>query len=279
MKKYLSRILPKIYGVYFNSLALLSKERAAQKAFQLFCTPRKGKVLPHQKEFLDSAKLGTVEADGVRFQTYRWEGKNDTVLLLHGWESNSFRWRNLITFLKQEEFDIIAIDAPAHGYSSSKTFNAPLYVKGARPIVKKYKPKYLIAHSIGGMTALYHQHKFPNSGIEKIVTLGSPSDFSMIAKGYKDVLGLNEKVMTAMNTLFLSLFGFQMDDFSTAKFAEHFTIRGLLIHDEMDRVTPISGSEKLHTHWKNSTLLKTKGFGHSLHHEEVSEMVIEFLKS
>jgi len=279
MTKILNRILPKIYGSYFNILALFSKEKAGKKAFELFCTPRKGKILPHQKGFLDSAKSEIIEADGVHFQAYHWPGVKDTVLLLHGWESNSFRWRNLIAFLKREEFDIIAVDAPAHGYSSSKIFNAPLYVKGIQPVVEKHKPRHIIAHSIGGMTALYFHHKYPDTGVEKIVTLGSPSEFSIISKSYKELLGLNKKVMVAMDTLFFSLFGFHMNDFSTVKFAEYFSTEGLLIHDELDKITPVSGSEKLHAGWKNSTLIKTKGLGHSLHQKKVSEKVIDFLKS
>lgn len=279
MQKLLNKYIPLMYGFYFNSLALFSKKIAAKKAFQLFCTPRKGKVLTHQKAFLDAALLETVEADGVHFQSYRWKGKNDTVLLLHGWESNSFRWRNLISFLKEEGFDIIALDAPAHGYSSGKIFNAPLYVKGMQPIIKKYKPKHIVAHSIGGMTALFHQHHFPDSSIEKIVTLGSPADFSLIVQGYKNFIGLNKKVMSAMELIFFELFRFYIDDFSTVKFVELISIKGLLIHDEFDRVTPVSGSEKVHAHWNNSTLVKTKKLGHSLHQDEVSHTIIDFLKS
>ena len=279
MKRILNSILPKIYGAYFNSIALFSRKVAAKKAFDLFCSPRKGKVLAHQKKFLDAALLKKVEVDGVQFQSYRWNGDRDTVLLLHGWESNSFRWRNLISFLQNERFDIIALDAPAHGYSSGTNFNAPLYVKGMRPLIEQYKPKHIVAHSIGGMTALYHQHQFPDSSIEKIVTLGSPSDFSIIANGYQNILGLNKKVMEAMEALFLDLFGLPMNDFSTAKFAEHIAIKGLLIHDSFDMVTPVTGSEKVHRSWKESTLIKTKNLGHSLHQVEVSKAVIDFLKS
>lgn len=279
MKKLLNKYIPLFYGFYFNSTALFSQKKAAHKAFELFCTPRKGKVLPHQKDFLDAAKSGTIEAEGVHFQAYHWEGKKDTVLLLHGWESNSFRWRNLITFLRKEEFNIIALDAPAHGYSSSKTFTAPLYAKGIKPVVKKYRPKFLIAHSIGGMAALYHQHKFPGSSVEKIVTLGSPAEFWPIAKGYRDILGLNTKVMSGMGELFFDQFGFQMNGFSTAEFSREFKIKGLLIHDEHDRITPANGSEKVHANWKDSTLIKTKGLGHSLYQDEVSEKIMDFLRS
>ncbi|MBM1106165.1 alpha/beta hydrolase [Aurantibacter crassamenti] len=279
MKKTLNRILPKAYGYYFNFLALISSETAAKKAFKLFCTPRKGRVLAHQKNFLDSAKSEIIEADSVQFQTYHWEGKKETVLLLHGWESNSFRWRNLISILQKEDFNIIAVDAPAHGYSTSKTFTAVLYATGITPIVEKYKPKHILAHSIGGMSALYYHSQADENGIEKIVTLGSPSEFSPFIKGYQDFLGLNSRVMKAMDKHFFNLFGFHMNEFSTAKFANNFKIKGLLIHDIQDKVTAVSGSEKVHESWKNSTLIKTTGLGHSLHQDEVSDKIIAFLKS
>lgn len=279
MKKLLNKYIPLCYGLYFNTLAIFSKKKAAKKAFELFCTPRKGRVLPQQKDFLDAAKVEKIEADGVHFQTYHWPGNKDTVLLLHGWESNSFRWRNLITFLKKEQFNIIAVDAPAHGYSTSKTFTAPLYVKGIKPAVEEYKPRHIIAHSIGGMSALYFHHKYPNASVEKIVTLGSPSDFSIIVKGYQDFLALNKKVMNAMDEHFFKLFGFRMNEFSTSRFSEKFDIDGLLIHDELDKVAPVNGSEKVHANWANSILFKTKGLGHSLHQDEVSTQIVDFLKS
>ena len=85
--------------------------------------------------------------------------------------------------------------------------------------------------------------------------------------------------MTAMDAHFFELFGFHMDEFSTAKFAEEIKAQGLLGHDEFDRITPFNGSEKVHASWKNSTLINTKGFGHSLHQDEVSEQIVYFLKS
>ena len=279
MKKLLNKYIPLLYGFYFNSFSVFSKKKAAKKAFELFCTPRKGKVLPHQKEFLDSAKVETIEADGVQFQVYRWPGNKDTILLLHGWESNSFRWRNLILFLQNEQYDIIALDAPAHGYSTSKTFTAPLYVKGIHPTVEKYKPQHIIAHSIGGMSALYFHHEYPAASVKKIVTLGSPSEFIHLANAYQAFLGLNNTVMTEMNNRFHKLFGFQMNEFSTAEFSKKFKINGLLIHDELDKVTSVKGSEKVHFNWKNSTLIKTNGLGHSLHQDEVSQQIIGFLES
>ena len=54
--------------------------------------------------------------------TYRWLGKKETILLAHGWESNSFRWKDLIVKLDTAlDYNVIALDAPAHGRSSGES--------------------------------------------------------------------------------------------------------------------------------------------------------------
>ena len=68
--------------------------------------------------------------------TYYWEGNNKTILLAHGWESNSFRWKNLITELQRYGYSIVALDAPAHGDSGSKMFNAILYSEFINMLLK-----------------------------------------------------------------------------------------------------------------------------------------------
>ena len=58
MKKAVNKYLPLAYGSYFNFLAVLSARSAAKKAFKVFCTPRKGSVLPVQQAFLEQAANG-----------------------------------------------------------------------------------------------------------------------------------------------------------------------------------------------------------------------------
>ena len=279
MKKFLGFIIPRLYGLYFNILALFSRKRAAESAFTVFCTPRKGKILPLQKDYLMAAEADIVNIGGMSLQTYRWPGNRETVMLLHGWESNSFRWRNLIGFLRKEGFDIIAFDAPAHGKSTGEILNVPLYAECTDQMVKKYKPKYMVAHSVGGTTAVYHQYQYNTNGVEKLVTIGSPSELKEIMEHYQSMLGFNNTVLSALDGYFHKHFGFGIDDFSTSRFASELKIQGLLIHDELDKVAPVSASERVHANWKNSSLIKTKGLGHSLHQEEVNQKIIDFLKS
>ncbi len=279
MKRLLNKYLHHAYGAYLNGLALFSRKKAAEKAFRLFCTPRKGKVLPQQKEYLNAAKDATLEVEGVRLQTYRWPGEKETVLLLHGWESNAFRWRKLIAELQNEGYTIIAFDAPAHGNSTGQLLNVPLYTECAQRVIEKYRPKHIIGHSVGGMTMMYHQYKYPNTYIDKMVSLAAPSEFSELMAHYQQLLNFNEKVLQALDEYILQRFGFRINDFSTSKFVQNITKKGLLVHDELDAITPIIASERVHAQWKNSTFIKTKGLGHSLHQEGVNKSIVSFLKS
>ena len=278
-KRFLQWLIPRLYGAYFNLLALFSKKSAAEKAFTLFCTPRKGKIMPLQKDFLENADSGVVEFGGMELQTYNWPGERPTVLLLHGWESNSFRWRNLINYLLKENFNVVAFDAPAHGKSTGKILNVPLYAECTEHIFKKFKPRYIVAHSVGGTTAVYHQYQYNTNSVEKLVTIGSPSELSEIMGHYQQMLKFNNRVLSALNQYFIRHFGFAIDDFSTSRFASKLQLKGLLIHDKLDKVAPVSSSERVHANWKNSQLILTEGLGHSLHQEEINLKIIDFLKS
>ncbi len=279
MRKLLNTLIPKIVGAYFNATSYFFQERMAKKAFILFCTPRKGRVRPEAKSFLEDAKDDILLMEDIRIQTYRWKGKGPTLLLMHGWESNTFRWRNLVTRLQQEDYNIVAMDAPAHGNTSGTIFHVPLYANCAQKVIETYKPTHIIGHSIGGMSMLYNQYSFPRNTTQKLVSLGAPSELSDFMRQYQAILGLNKRMMQHLEAHFIALFGFQFADFSTSKFVKEISKKGLLVHDEFDAIAPIWSSEQVHANWKNSIFIKTKGLGHSLHQDKVRDQIIHFLKS
>ncbi len=279
MKRFFQRLLPLAIGKYFNLLVLLAPKKAAQKAYLLFCTPRRGKVLPIQSEFLANAAYERITVEDMEIQTYRWPGKGKKVLLIHGWESNTFRWRNLIGFLKDAHYEILAFDAPAHGHSTGKILNVVRYTACTRSVVERYQPDYIIGHSMGGLTAVYHQYLHPVNSLKKIVTIGSPSDLEDLMLQYQKILRFNDSVLQALDKYVKGRFGFGIREFSTGIYAKDLDIEGLLIHDELDTIAPFRASEKVHNNWKGSRLIKTKGYGHSMHQDFVSEQVMDFLNS
>ncbi len=279
MKTTFKKIIPLFYGHYYNLLSLFSIKLTAKKAFRLFSTVRKGKVLPHQVAYLNLAKYELLPLSHHDIQTYCWPGNKETVLLVHGWESNAFRWRNLIEKLQDQGYNIIAFDAPGHGYSSGKTLPAPVYEELLQHVIERYRPTVLIGHSMGGMTILYNQYKHPDSPIEKIVTIGSPSEFHEIMSHYQDLLKFNDRVLHGLDGYIHNRFGFYIHEFSTSEFARTNTKKGLLLHDKIDPITPYHASAKVHANWKNSQLISTEGLGHSMHQDGVNDRILDFLNS
>lgn len=278
MKKVLTKIIPLAYGKLFNIQVIFNPRATAIKAFDVFCTIRKGEVLPNQKEFLDAAKNEVEQVGEHQIQSYHWKGTGDTVLLMHGWESNTHRWRNLIKILQEKHFNIIAFDAPAHGYSSGNRLHVPLYSEASRHMLDKYRPNYVVAHSVGGMTILYDHFKNQESSVEKIVTIGAPCEFSQFMDHYQNLLKFNNRVRKAMDKRLKEWLGFHFHEFSSALFVANNTKTGLLFHDEGDLQVPFWASKKVHEHWIGSQLVATQGLGHSMHQESVNEQIIEFLQ-
>ena len=279
MKKFLSKFIPKIYGVSLNIIAITNSKKAAERAFYIFCKVRKGKILPHQKSYLDPNKNEVLALANHNIQTYRWKGSKETVLLIHGWESNTWRWHKLIEKLTEADYNIIAFDAPAHGYSSGNHLYVPLYAEVLEGLITKFKPKHLVGHSVGGMTILYNEFKYSNEIVEKIVTIGSPSEFIEIITHFQQLLGLNAQVFQALSAYIKSRFGFTITDFSSSRFANTNTKKGLLFHDKFDKIAPYHASEQVHLNWKNNEFISTEGLGHSMHQEQVNKQIVSFLES
>ena len=278
MKKIKAFFLTKSVGLYINFLSYVAPSKAFQMAYVFFSNPRSGR-LQHESlpKILDASDRETLELNDHTIQTYRWSGNETVVLLMHGWESNSSRWEKLLPLLLKTGHTIIAVDSPAHGLSSGKEFNVPLYASFAELVIQKYQPKHIIGHSMGGITAIYHQHYYSNPGLEKMVLLGAPSDFSIILDNYLKLLSLNNKIKKAFYHYTKERFQIDIDDFSGQEFLKTSPTEGMIVHDTEDTVVLFEEAKKLASAWKSATLISTNGLGHSLHDEEVNQKIVAFL--
>ena len=274
----MSAFLIQLVGKSINGLSYLSKTLAAEKALALFSKPRKGQITELQARFLETSVKQTLQFKSYQLMTYHWQGTGETILLAHGWESNSGRWKSLIKHLQKKHYTIVALDAPAHGNSGSDRFNAILYSEFIHKAAQHYQPKIIIGHSVGGMASVFFQNKHQIKSIEKLILLGSPSDFKDILKRYTDMLGYNQRVSNQLNTIIKKRFGASPDSFSTAKYIENIHSEGLIIHDEDDLIIPFNDAIKIKSNFKNSKLITTKGFGHSLNNQKVTQHISEFIE-
>lgn len=280
LKEGIRFITLKSVGQYINFLSYVRPEKAAQISYELFSQPREGRLSKESlPQILQNTKTETFQHNEHHFQTYTWEGNETKILLVHGWESNASRWQKTLPHLQQSGSTIIAIDAPAHGQSSGKEFNVPLYAEFINKAVQKYQPTIIIGHSIGGAACVYHQHLYPDTSIQKMVILGAPSDLQTLINNYIAMLSLNEKMVPLLENRFINRFNFKLEDFSGKKFASNFTVKGLIAHDTEDNVVAFEEGEKIASTWKNSQFIATNGLGHGMHDDELYQKVVAFLFS
>ena len=278
MKKTAFFIFTKSIGLYINLLSFVFPKKASQLAYAFFSEPREGKLSKDKlPEILQEAQSEMFQLQEDSFHTYTWKGNDTVILLVHGWESNASRWENLLPYLKKSGSTIIAIDGPAHGLSSGKEFNIPQYAEFIHIAVEKFKPQYLIGHSIGGKTCLYYQSVYQNDALKKMVILGAPSDFKIILNNYITLLSLNSKISKSLEAHYLNNFKLTLEQFSGKIFASKLNIKGLIAHDIDDTVVLFEEGKKIAGAWKNVVFIETKGLGHSMHDDELYKKVSHFL--
>lgn len=265
-------------GAGLNTLAYVAPEKAAQIGFELFCRPMRVSIREKQKAFFDTAVQETFKYQGIDIQTYRWGSGNKNVLLLHGWQSHSYRWKTYIEALRHE-YTVFTIDAPGHGLSGGKFLSVPLYSEVIEEQIKRIgNVDTIITHSLGGFSTLYTFYRNPELVANKIVALASPGEAQEFFDFYAKSLRLTDKSTKLITRRFQQVFQRTPEFFSAPGFAESLTIPGLIIHDEDDNETPFYHAERIHHAWKNSKLIKTKGLGHNLKSTEIVKEVVRFVK-
>lgn len=278
MKNLLYFLFTKALGLYINTLSFVFPKKASQLAYAYFSEPRVGRIeKDNLPKILRETKTETFQHQSNYFQSYTWKGNDTIVLLIHGWESNASRWENFIPYLKKSGSTIIAIDAPAHGMSTGKSFSIPQYAEFIHIAVERFKPKYIIGHSIGGKACLYYQSVYQNKNLQKMVILGAPSDFRIILNNYIVLLGLNSKIAKALEEYYLIHFKLKLEDFTGKIFADKLSIKGLIVHDVDDTVVKFDEAKKIASAWKDAVFIETKGLGHSLHDDDLYKKVSTFL--
>jgi pimeloyl-ACP methyl ester carboxylesterase len=277
-QKTMIKTFSKLAGVYLNTLAYLLPKAAARQGFNLFCRPFRTPVKEYHKKFFSTADLFSFDHDGIKIQGYRWGTGSKKILFLHGWQSHTFRWKNYIELLTTDDYSIYALDAPGHGLSQGKFLTVPYYSAVIQQLLGTLGPVHsIVAHSVGGFSALHAFHQQPSLSVEKLILMAPPGEASDFIKFYKNTLNLSGKTIDLILEHFHKELKNPIAYYSTAKFAAAVPVSGLIVHDEDDAETPYHYALKINENWKKSTLITTKGLGHNLKSKDVVAQVVTFI--
>ncbi len=280
MNSFVKKLIPKMIGKSLNLSSYPVPKWTVNQVFKLFGTPRIGRIRPKDKVYLDTCESsGNLTTKFGTIQHYMWNEKGaQTILLLHGWESNAARWQSLTKYLLKENFCVLVIDAPAHGDSSNSEFDMFQYIAAIDKAVQQFKPSMIAGHSLGGASLGFYLSEYNFPSFTKMVFMGSPTELSKMMEAFSNALGLSKRVLRLLDQLFIEKFKITIDSISAAKFVKEVDIPTLIIHDLDDQVIPVENAKEYHKLIRNSKLVITEGYGHRLQHKVVFKEIINFLK-
>ncbi|MDB5253314.1 MAG: hypothetical protein JWP27_2483 [Flaviaesturariibacter sp.] len=265
----------------FKLLSLVSKRKAAEQAFILFCTPqhRNSKVLP---PIFDSAETLRFDFRGDAIHGYRWNGDSDRkVLILHGFESGIVNFDRYVAPLVAAGFCVLGFDAPAHGRSAGHMINVLLYKEFIEFVQRQFGPvRYFIGHSLGGLALSLALEDMPGNEQCKAVLIAPATETTTAVDYLFSILQLGPSLRPAFEKLIEEKGGRPSSWFSVARAAEQIRAQVLWVHDRGDDLTPLSDIEPvIAKQFPNFRFRITEGLGHRRIYRDntVAEEIVTFL--
>lgn len=268
----------KLVGSTINGLGYPFPNLAGHLMLDLFCRPNAGKTFTKKEQaFINTAQWIPLHLNYKKIQCYTWGNGPKKILLAHGFNSNASRWRLLVNLLKNTDYQIIALDVPAHGNSDWKRVNGLLYAQVIETVMQHFKPQMVIGHSFAGIAFAYYFSKMDFIPIEKMVLMGVPNELTDVTNIFFQTLNINKKGQHAYYQAFQKKFGYKANYFTLSKLLKEVPYPSLIIHDRTDDIASFEGAQLLQQSMKNARFFPTQKLGHSLQGKIVYREIVEFL--
>lgn len=252
------------YRANLKLLELVSPEQAAKRAFKLFSTPFLKQTGPAHPVFTDGELLSFLVNETL-VSGFRWNHPSKKkVLIVHGFESNSDKFHEYIMALRKEDFEVLAFDAPAHGRSAGKRILLPQYVDMLVAVLEKYGPiDHFVAHSFGGLAIAHTLEKTPQGEGIRIALIAPATETSSAIDRFFRIFSLGTAVRKHFDKIVIKKGGHPLEYYSIRRAMKNFKASILWIHDETDKVTPLSDALKVRDDgYPDLEFIVTNGLGH-----------------
>jgi pimeloyl-ACP methyl ester carboxylesterase len=240
----------------FSRASQIAPTLTGSLAFKLFCRPHTPSNLSAEQQQLANAglmKLGDATpmripyADGS-VQAYVFtatdaNASRGTVILVHGWTSESRYMTAFVDPLRELGFDVVCFDLPAHGKSSGFLTTPLDCARALRLVAAQFTDVYgIIAHSFGGSVAALalagSTSLQPGLNVDKIVLLAAPDESAEFARRFGEGLGLNPDAQRGFEIEFETVCECPLRDFTGTKYFGRVDRPMLVLHSEDDTEVP-----------------------------------------
>ena len=245
-------------------LSALSKKKAAQYAFRLFCTPP-ARHRPPLSPWFEKGEPLSLAVDNIIVRGWRWNHPaHKKALVIHGFESSAVNFERYFRILVQKGYEVLAFDAPAHGRSEGKMITAPLYAETIAAINREYGPvDAWLAHSFGGLALSLALEKMTHRPEHRVVFIAPATETTTAIDGFFELLRIPAQLREPFSNCITEAGGEPPAWYSITRAVKNIRAQVLWIHDEDDTTTPVTDLAKVRAEdHKHIRFVITRGLGH-----------------
>jgi pimeloyl-ACP methyl ester carboxylesterase len=264
-----------------KAISTILPNQVTSYAYNQLTNPQIKKLRPNEMIVLDKSKKEIFKFLEFDIQLYTWQGGEDKVLLIHGWEGQAGNFADIVEKLVEQNYTVYAFDAPSHGYSSKGSTSLFEFTELVGILIRKYAVTKLISHSFGGVATTYALYNNQDLKIDKYLLLTVPDRFIERINDVAEQVGITEKVKQKLISRLeketkKDIYALNVSDFVKSINVEN----AMIIHDINDTVIPIARTKNVYDSWPNCTFVEIEGTGHFriLRTDSVIDKAIEFLK-
>jgi pimeloyl-ACP methyl ester carboxylesterase len=244
----------------------------------------RARLSPREQSVVDDAHRGSLTVNGKVVATYRWGDGTRPVLMVHGWQSRASRFAAFVPALLHRGYSPIAFDAPGNGESEGATTTILEY----RDIISQLAAQYgtfeaVVAHSFGVLSTFVALREGERVQARRMISISGVADVEYLIDQFCALLGLRPLLNRELRTrVERDLYRGEADiweRFRVGYRAESVRVPILVIHDESDRLSDVTQSERIIAAYPDQSVgMITRNLGHrTLRDASVVAAVSEFV--
>jgi pimeloyl-ACP methyl ester carboxylesterase len=291
------RLEAPLRAIDFAALSERAPSLAGELAYRLFCMPSLSERRAADHDVLtERARFHLRHATGLRvpttmgdMQAYILEPagtpRNETVLVAHGWTSESSFMTVLAEPIRRAGYRIVMFDQPAHGKSEGERASLIDCARALLEVAEKLGPvKHVVAHSMGCLAALLVGEGGPpmrrRLAFDRYVLIACPNRFATVAREFGESLGLSDAAQRAYERHLERIAHRSIASFAGAAMLAATGRPALLIHARDDAEVAFSCAGEIAAANPQAEVKLVDGLGHRaiLYATPVARAVVGFLR-
>lgn len=267
----------------FQIFGRLFPKVAGKLTYTLFTTPRRKAKHKYSDTTLEKARVFEFLYAKQVLKGYSWGKGEKTILLVHGWESRGTAMRSFVGPFLEAGYRVVAFDGPAHGNSEGRRTNLPEFAKAIRAFIHHVGDiEAAICHSFGGVAMMYALSQLElDAQLRRLVIISSPNEVKLMLNQATSFMRVPKPAQKHFQSIIEYKMLMPVAKASLGKWGNSITTEDILIiHDEEDRVVPVSEALAIFESIDQANVLISKGYGHYqiTKNPDVIERVAQFVQ-